>query len=189
MPTEDDFAILCSGASFGRFLESPKAHGVYVGVNRTASVYPCDYWVFNDKEAFEWYRPQGTPVIVTTFATHKALAEKRSGRKAFVDPFRGYDVLFIDAIADPPPSDFHWRSFSMTMAMVLAYSLKASRISIYGCDWFGNDDWDGTPSRRKGRTPYRWQNEENKYSKLSAWLNIRGISCERVRVVPVGAKT
>ena len=43
-----DVAILCSGESFQRFAERPGDHELFIGVNRMAADFACDWWVFGD---------------------------------------------------------------------------------------------------------------------------------------------
>lgn len=167
-----DVAILCPGPSLASFLAAPTQHELFIGVNRAASAWPCQWWAFNDAEVFGWFRPTGRPKIFTSNESFKRIEDKRRA-----DHFRW---TFYPAINTTCPSDPGWTNFSMTVAMVLAEYLGARAITIYGCDWEGADDWDGPADYRHYRQEYRWKNEIHKVGHVIRWLESRGVSVERV---------
>jgi len=200
-------AILCPGPSLVEFLGRPRAHDAFIGVNRAATAWPCDFWAFNDHEGFNWYHGQvqrngEKPVCFTSNQAYELLA----GLPA-IDEFRW---LFYPQIETECPSDPGWTNYSLTIAMVLAeYVIRRRRsenageagdsslppkarfavansthhssLFIYGCDWSGTADWDGAESNRgEGRTEYRWKNEQHKFWHVMRWLNGRDIDVIRV---------
>jgi hypothetical protein len=168
-------AILCSGSSFLRFMAAPPVHDVYIGVNRTVEAYPCDWWVFTDSEAFVWYRPMNglTPKLFTSGRMYDRIAEI-GGPEAAARRDRYGRVLHAE-INTACPSDKNWTGFSMLAAIVLTDWLNIRNVMIYGCDWMGQEDWDGTkPPGHYARTPYRWQNEVNWYGHVVQWIAGRG---------------
>jgi hypothetical protein len=176
-------AILCSGESLKRFLDHPRDHDVYIGVNRMAEDYPCDWWVFADGAAFEWYTPEvraGRPPMV---CTSQAIRD-RLGRseKVSADKINAHAWLMMEELHTSCPNDPGWKNFSMTVALVLAESLGATSITIYGCDWKGHLDYDGTKPPRGGRNQYRWNNEKHKTSHICLWLARQGVAVRRLLV-------
>lgn len=103
------------------------------------------------------------------------------------------------------PLEHGWKSLSMLAAMVLAENLirKASgirqqaigggdqadaccpvpgaSIHLYGCDWAGIEDFDGTvpPGAEVGRSDYRWKNERAHFERVAGWLASKSIAVER----------
>lgn len=174
----DDVAILCSGPSFSAFLSRPCKHDLYIGVNRTVEAFVCDWWVFNDHQALSFFSPlrssEKRPLrLFCGRATHQRAIDRR------LVQFADYAWTYFEECDTTCRSDHHWQMFSMTAAMVLADYLGAKRVTIYGCDWKGKNDWGGPPPTPFGRSDYRWNNERHWYGHIAAWLESRGITCER----------
>jgi hypothetical protein len=166
-------AVLCSGPSLSAFLAGPVRHDLYVGVNRAVIAHPCDYWAFHDAEGFEAFEPLGRPVCFTPRA-----AFERIKRRERIDAFRW---LFHDAIRTNCPSAPGWTHFTVTEALVLCEYLQARRITVYGCDQTGVDDFDGPPPSPVTRTVARWNSERHKFDHVTAWLASCGIEVVRAR--------
>lgn len=177
------FAVLCPGPSLARtFLhhlpEVAGSYGLFVGVNRAVEAFPCDWWAFNDVQAMSFIMPQRRPNIFSLATTKKLVFEDVRLREP---AFRHQWLDDLECNSDCP-RDLEWRQYSMLMAIVLCEKFGAGHIDIYGCDWSGEDDWDG-PDRapvRGGRTPYRWSNEIHYFSRLEGWLGGRGVTVRRV---------
>ncbi len=176
-----DVAIVCSGESVRRFLDAPPRHDLCIGVNRMAGEAECNWWAFNDWQAFGDFTPQTRggrlPGVFTSKATLGKIAERFAMPR--VMEFQWLTVEELEPICSEQPG---WKNFSMLMAWVLAAHLGAERITLYGCDWKGTNDWDGRPSPRGGRSGYRWNNELHKASHLASWLSRRGVAVRRLRV-------
>lgn len=179
------FAVLCPGPSlaltFLRHLpEVVASYGVFVGVNRAVEAFPCDWWVFNDVQAFGFIRPQRRPNIFTLAPTRRCIENDERHRVAAVG-FQWFDDRECNSDC---PTDLHWRQYSMTMALVLCEKFNAGHIDIFGCDWSGSHDWDGPDQSpiSGGRSDYRWQNEMHHFSVLEGWLRKRGVSVQRVLI-------
>jgi hypothetical protein len=180
-------AILCAGKSVQAFLDEypggcPRTvHDHVIGVNRMAADYPCDFWAFNDHEAFGWWPaipgPSGKlPTIFTSNQAHSLIGKQEAHRDRRDD----YDWLFYPQIQTTCPADAHWTNYSMLVAMVLAQYLGARRIFIYGYDGEGTTDYDGAAERRPGRHLERWKNEAHWFGHVSAWLRRCGVMVTRV---------
>jgi len=169
--------IICSGPSVRAYLEKPPAYDWVLAVNRMVQFVRCDYFVFNDHEAFGWWptEQKPRPVCFTSNQAFKLICNRDEGRRRADE----HKWLFYPQIETQCPSDTHWTSFSMTIAMVLAEHLGAERIVIHGCDWEGSDDFDGRSPPRMPRDAYRWNNEIHKYGLVKAWLTGRGIEVIR----------
>jgi len=185
-PAGKSVGILCAGKSVQRFLDQPVAHDYILGVNRLASVYPCDFWAFNDHEAFGWWpaieKEGRLPMIFTSNQAHKLIAKHPEQ----LERANGHVWLFYPQIQTTCPVSTHWTNYSMLIAMVLAQYLGAERICIYGSDWAGSDDFDGTAEKRASRHEERWKNEEHWFGHVSAWLEGCGVSVTRVGAKPKG---
>lgn len=169
-----DIAILGTGPSLREFLAAPPVHDVYVGINRAVEAYPCDWWAFNDDEAFVWWVPceGGHLRIFTSAETRRRIQHYRNVPIGRIDRFEWLHYAEVDTTC---PSDPGWVNFSMTLAMVLGEFLGAKRLTLYGCDFQGTDDWDGPEAHGSARTHYRWQNETHKVGHVERWLGTRGV--------------
>lgn len=193
MSDEVDIAILCPGPGLVDFLGRPRSHTRFIGVNRAATAWPCDYWAFNDHEVFGWYHAQvqrndRKPVCFTSNRAFELLGDPPAATD--------FEWLFYSQIETSCPSDPGWTHYTLTVAMVLAEYLirkrflnrgadDASRgsVIIYGCDWSGTQDWDGADPPRDAaacRSEYRWKNEQHKFWHVMRWLNQAGVDVIRV---------
>lgn len=172
MRSPRSIAILGCGRSLNAWLAAPVSHDVVIGLNRAASAYPCDYMVFTDHEAFQWYPPMGTPILCTS-----AVALTR------LQPHRGigrYQKITHEQIAGDALEEYFWRNLSVTVAVVLADHLAGTELHLHGVDCVGIEDWDGArPPRPAGRSNHRWQNEEHRLGHLLAWAIKRGMDVTR----------
>ena len=159
-----DVGILCPGPSLSGFLKTPVGHDLIIGVNRAATAYRCDWWVFGDPEAYREFTPIGSPRIGTLARSFEAIGP--------------IEATVIDRLAIECPGEIRWQQFSLTAAMVLAQHLGAARIVVYGADWRGTLDWDGTaaPVRHKDR----WASEAHRYEQVKTWLTRCNIRVVRV---------
>lgn len=167
-----DVGILCSGPSFKRFLETPVKHDGFIGVNQAAEAWACDWWSWGDAAAFDRFEPIGRPAI---FTGRGSLQYVRRRERIAEHEWRYYEDC-----ATPCPSDLDWRGYSMTAAMVLAETLGARRIVLYGADWCGTGYFSGSGLNPEVNSAYRWGNEKHHYSRLKGWLASRGVVVERV---------
>lgn len=198
--------ILCPGPSLAAFLaEPPERDGstVVIGVNRAAEVFPCDWWCAADHETIGGMRPMSGPGGRPRLCTQQqaiVLAHEKWPECGFVQPMilpanvRTFERLGQETDC---PLKSGWTRLSMLAAMVLAENLmrgggalvaEARRIDLYGCDWIGLMDFDGTTPRgaEVGRSDYRWGNERAHFDRVAAWLRGKGIEVERKRAPGAG---
>jgi hypothetical protein len=178
-----DAAILCSGASFRRFIERPRGHDLFVGVNRMAEDFACDWWVFGDGTAFEWYTPRQRGGRAPAVCTSRPIMDRlRRSEKISAQRIQTHRWLMVEELQQKCPPSAEWANYSLTIAMALASYLQADVITLYGCDWTGSLDWDGRKPPRGGRDQYRWNNERQKVDKVLLWLAGQGVSVRRLGV-------
>lgn len=165
-------AILCPGPSFQSFLDQPDlSYDMYLGVNRAAEAYPCDWWVFGDQKCFDMYTPIGFPKI---FTRRKWTAIERD-RHVNADAYQWTNFPILD-------NRHPQLTYTMNIAIGVAVWLGAKAITIYGCDWKGIEDWDGTPFTGPYRSDQRWKNEEHAYNIIVRWCGKLGVTCRREQV-------
>jgi hypothetical protein len=178
--TDKRIAILCSGPSVRAFLAAPIAYDAVIGVNRMASVWPCDWWACRDRGTFLGYQPLGRPRIFTSDDTWRWLTEEEPGQ-ATIERAAGYDWTAWRDVSTSCPAVPQWKQGGFMNALILAEWLGAKTIQIHGADWEGSDDFDGPPSVGGTRPHYRWPGERAKYAAVSGWLTeTRGIRVTRV---------
>ena len=176
-----DVAILCPGPSFTEFLRDPVDHDLYLGVNRAAEAFACDWWVFNDVEAFTLWSPKRTPRIFTSHESWSRIIQTAPRQR--VDEFLW---LCHPQINTTCRVDTNWSQFTMCSAMVLAEHLGATVVNIYGCDWDGTLDFTGSPGTV--RHSDRWRNEQHVHGHVAHWLCTRGVIPARIERIESMAK-
>jgi hypothetical protein len=126
--TDRSIAILCPGPSLADFLARPREHEAFIGVNRAAAAWPCDYWAFNDHEAFDWWhhsvqRSGRKPRCFTSNQAFSLIANRLA-----VDSFEWLHYASIDTDC---PSDPGWTNYTLTVAMVLAEYLVRRKQDLF----------------------------------------------------------
>jgi hypothetical protein len=178
-----NLAILSCGPSLKPFLDKPVKHDAYMGVNRSAGAYPCDYWVGLDRRAFATTVPMGQPIIYTP--SHP--------NPPYPTPV-GCEVVQLDRVFDNSPETTSlgdtpwWRRSGIYALVVAGLILKAKRLVLYGYDMSGRLFWDGLPwyYRRilppsKTMDEVRWDEERSWLDDVVAWLRGRGTEVRRVQ--------
>lgn len=158
-------AILCPGPSLANLQALPPCD-VSIAVNRAALRFACDWWAALDHPLFRAIDAQvmGSPLLLT-----RREDRKRHSTRA------GIDTETLEAWLPHMPT--RWGLFSMTAAMVLAASLGAKRIDIYGCDWaIGAADFDGHQFETNRRQEDRFALEREVYA---ATVNAIGVEVTR----------
>jgi len=128
-----------------------------ISVNIAATKSPCDYWVFNDAEAFaKWGGRVGSPVFFTRKIVHRHLEQLTKYRGLGLDlKIHNHPLVYQDDIHSPVEQ---WNLYSGCAALGLAWYLGATEILLYGYDMGGDRDCSGG-SCSQGRTAERWINE------------------------------
>ncbi len=122
-----------------------------------------DYPLVRDNAA----KVKGCPLWLTRRQTWKDIGTRCQFPAAFVE-----DIRLMSA--DAPK----WDIKTMTCAMAYAFTQGAERIELYGCDWSGTADYDGTEAG-EDRSDKRWLTEAAQVGALMLWMHDRGVEVER----------
>lgn len=162
--------ILCPGPSLSR-LESLPFCDLSIAVNRAALRFAVDVWASSDYPMIRnnYMSILGTPILLTMKQTAQDLPAFR---------LAGFPTVKIMEQIEVPKS-LGWLNKTMTAAMAYAYTEGAKQIDIYGCDWEGELDYDGTKAG-ENRSDARWELERADYRKLANWLGERGVEVRRI---------
>jgi hypothetical protein len=160
-------AILNPGPSLAA-LEKPPAADVLIGVNRAALRFECTCWAATDYPMIKRHQAAvlGTPALLTRRQTWADI-----GARCRLPLDRVVESIDIP---NAPP----WALKSMTCAMAFAFANGASRIDLYGCDWSGEQDFDGVKAG-EDRSEKRWAAEQADFAALSRWMLERGVMVAR----------
>ncbi len=168
--------ILCPGPSLRAYLANPVGGDVVIAVNRAAEAVAADWLCAIDADALLGFRPEGRPRIFTTAQSMTRFRSEQPGRASKFSML-SFEALYHQLAIPRAP---RWDMFSATAALVLAHWLGASEIEIFGCDWRGENDWDGTPPGRPGsRSISRWKSEQHKFHHIASALSRLGCTIRR----------
>lgn len=161
-------AILCPGTSLARLARQPEADLV-IGVNRAVRTYLCHVWAACDypliRDNFRFVI--GKPRVLTRRTTWESIGKKcRMKLACFTE-----DVRF-----DCP---INWHTKTMTCAMAYAAFVGVDKIELYGCDLFGEADYDGVKAG-EDRSDKRWAQERSDLGVMMETLWSRGIATHRI---------
>jgi hypothetical protein len=167
-------AILCPGPSLCEFDRTANRGGdLRIGVNRAATLIPCDVWCATDYPLYERARSQvlGSPIWFTAEASAEQI-DQRGIR------WRG-QVITCESIPDPFKT-VDWDFFSLLAAIGYAVHAGCRRIEVYGADWSGVKDFDGVEAGNT-RHDERWKLESSLFELARQELAGRGITIIRMR--------
>jgi hypothetical protein len=153
-------ALLCPGPSLANLTEAPKAD-VTIGVNRAACRFPCQWWAATDYPLIrDWqHAVLGDPRLLTKRQTWIDLRHR----------LKFSDVLLLDSLECLVKG---WDVKTATASLVLAGTLGATRIDVYGADWTDAPDFDGTTVVGTDRGAQRWDEERATWNAVIAHLGI-----------------
>lgn len=171
--------LLCPGPSLVNY---PGGGELVLGVNRAATIHRCDVWVCCDwiyegtasttNGGVKYLRDQviGSPTLVIGSDGHSSLK-----RHNIYWP----NVVEVESWwGDYDPHGMGWTLYSATTALMYAHHRGAKTIDVYGVDWSGTKDWDGTPAGGT-RTDARWESERGIWKRLTGYLEQRGTKVKR----------
>lgn len=184
-------AVLCPGASVQRYPKSvelrvseactvPRAYDLVVGVNRAAGLFPCDFWCLLDHYTFN-LKPTviGRPTIVCHASIRNSMTKEFPDAK--LHKHIALETLDPDPDIDPElAKNCIWRTWSASLAIIVAFVNGAAVVDCYGMDWRGTDDWDGFNHPQHRRGTRRWVAEQHLFEKIQDWL--AGLGCVVRRV-------
>ncbi len=169
-------AVLCPGPSLKKFLADPVRHDLYIGVNRAAEAWPCDWWAFADEWPFRLGKmtPQGYPHIFTNRCVWERFSKEDPERT------RRFSWFFYKEIKTSYMKPVRWMNYSSASAMILTEHLLAKDVTVYGADLAGAEDWDGPAPNISNRADARWRDEKNLYEYIAHWMKGNGVPFSRV---------
>ncbi len=179
-------AVLCPGPSVQnypingdlRLSEAspiePRAYDLVVGVNRAAGLQHCDFWCLLDHYTYDLLPVIGKPTIVCHASIYHSMvreypASKDHGHLALENIDENFQIC-------------NWRTWSASLAIVVAFTQGVDLIECYGMDWVGTTDWDGFTHRTHRRSAKRWLGEQKLFGEIRDWLGARGCTVRRVGV-------
>lgn len=147
-----------------------------VGVNRAAVFIPCHVWVAGDRPLIEREHQNviGDPLLITGVDAHEKLTRLRDEGSPI---WRGSWRCSTEMMGFCP-YDLQWVMFSSTIALVYCAFREATRIDVYGADWSGTADFDGTAAG-ENRSESRWALEKQIWANLERWMRQKGIEVVR----------
>ncbi len=172
--------VLSPGPSLTATFHGDRAD-LLIGVNRAATRYLCDVWVCGDLPLIlqEDLNVIGAPLLVAYGVSLDNLRDRAW-------KWRGEQFAWTP-IAESwlHTSVVNWPWCSFCSAIVYAAYRGAKEITVYGADWEGTADFDGTQAG-KNRSEDRWKYERQLFKDLSVILKDK-CGCEVRRVQPVPA--
>jgi hypothetical protein len=174
-------AVLCPGPSLREAWRSKWA-GQYdkvIAVNRAAIGYQCDWWVFLDAWIFCSFGLPYKPQIFTTRACASKI--KRTGDNT--DRFMGHDRTWVDDCRPNGPVGGNWSTYSSTTALMLAATLGAKELRLFGADMTGTREYDNYPTDKFTRDESRWKRERELFETVTGFL-ARSYGCNTHRMLP-----
>lgn len=154
--------VLCPGPSLAKV--SPPFSALTIGVNRAVLAHSCDWWVYKDWQLWRDYSGEclGDPSICTL--------------REVLERF-GLEGQAIESLICPVDK---WSLFTAPVALVLAATIGAKRIDVYGADWTDEPDYDGVIAAGCRRDEDRWKQEREIWTGVVDWLKGGGITVNRI---------
>jgi len=167
-------AILNPGPSLLRTYPGRTDAGLVMAVNRAATAFACDVWACGDYPAVQDSRDKLAclPALLTAENTAAALRDRNQ-------KWPGRVVEFSELHSCVLPSVVDWPWVTALAAVVYAASVGATLIRCYGCDWSGEQDFDGVVGGLN-RSEARWTHEAALFGALRTVLDRRGVTVERI---------
>ena len=162
-------AILCPGPSLSRF-QDRSGYDLVIGVNRSAVAHAVDVWCCGDWPLYQRVQQDviGSPLWFTD--------PNSAGYVGVHGPAWRGKLTTFDQI--DPHIENDWKIYSLYAAVGYAVVAGATRIEVYGADWNGEKDFDGTLAGNT-RDENRWRVEASGFRALVEILGRRGIELSR----------
>ena len=145
-------AVLSAGPSLLATWPDRDLHpDVILAVNVAAEVYPCDWWVAGDPEAFDGFIPAAPPrcgVVTDALNYSRQPWWPRSGRQV---------QRWCEMRA--PIANGQYHTSGPASVGFAALVLGATEIHTYGMDLSGDRNIDGDPASTAAGAANRWRNE------------------------------
>ena len=169
-------AIYCPGPSLDWALAQPRRDSrLTIAVNRAAERVVADYWAMLDPVTWEITgRLASSPAVVCAPSCWRELVARQPEAEALGWAFP--DAKLAESLAPLA----RWRTKSMTVAMVLAATLGAKRIDLWGVDLEGEADFDGRSYGCQRRDPARWTAERSLLNQVARNLADHAVPVRRI---------
>lgn len=166
--------VLCPGPSLADY--KPEPCDMVVCVNRAALAHECTTWASLDYPMIRDNGPNilGNPSLLTQKQTAADLGLKAGRLERFPS------IVTVQDIEPTYPMrivDHGWWYVTMGAAIVYCVWKGAKEIKVYGADWEGKADFDGTMAG-ENREPARWDKERKLFADLKAYFS--DVTIERV---------
>jgi len=159
-------AVLAAAPSLeSTWVPGARHFDVVLAVNVAATLYPCDWWVAGDPEAFDRFAPIAPPArgVVTDALNYR--------RASWWKSTPGQVRRWCDFRA--PFGSGQWHTSGPVAVGFAAMTLSASEVHCYGMDLAGTFDLDGTPSCSAGGADHRWRTEAAELAAIVAATRVR----------------
>ncbi len=156
-------AILCPGPSL-KALEVVPRVDLTIAVNRAALTFACDWWAARDY-----------PMIRDNAAKVLAIRTTANDLRGRLNRFRV--LATAEELNGWCPANL-LGTLTALLALLFAAKEGATRIDVYGADWKGTQDYDGTEAG-ENRTDERWAKEAGLWQAACDWLSGRGVEVAR----------
>ena len=168
--------ILNPGPSLANLDAVPECD-LSIAVNRAALKFPCTIWAAADYPMIRdnWKQVLGQPRILTIDQTWHDI-----GHRVALDLETTREEIFKTYLNT---KDVNWPMCTSFMAVVCAARAGATEIEIYGADWEGTEDFDGTQAAGEDRTEQRWEGERATFIPLCEVLKKKGVEVRRIQGV------
>ena len=172
--------LLSNGPSAVHY-PGPSRFDLVIGVNWTVTRWHCDWWVFCDAATYENHRPLGNPRIATRNPAARQIQERVTGKPHadFTAKLGAGLVVILEDMTSPKksPEVAEWWCYSGCAGLVLAFWLKATRVTCYGVDLAGKEDFTGKEST--SRSDERWARERIIWDWFAGAVAECGVEVER----------
>ncbi len=156
--------ILCPGPSLAKLEAIPECD-LSIAINRAAIRFPVDFWAAMDYPILKKHRDEirGEPRLFTFSQTWKDVGHRL---KSFPRVYLREELEIWWGGKLP------FKTFPASL--VFAAWWGAREIEVYGCDWAGNLDFDGTVAG-EDRSDDRWALERKMCGEVIETLKGRGV--------------
>lgn len=158
-------AILASGPGLLHSWHPGGVADVVIAVNVAATLFPCDWWVAGDAEAFDLFHPIAPPrcgVVTDALAYARAAWWPHSGGR--VQRWCQFRAPFGSG---------QWHTSGPAAVGFAALVLGAAEVHCYGMDMAGTQDLDGAPACCLGGADHRWKVEATELAAIVAATGVR----------------
>ncbi len=162
-------AILCSGPSLpASWAKRTGDYDIVIGVNAACDFIQCDWWAVGDWIALSWYK---TIPRVGVCSQRDCLRVLREGNVTPTAPLPKTRIAWEDLPFFP--------TYSSVSGLSLAMLLDSRRVTYFGDDKKGVEDWKGLADSDRGED--RWAKERAVLNAAMVEASRRGIEVEWAR--------